>query len=126
MKTSWVIFSFWERIYFENLLIYAFSQRLLCLRRQMTKDSGIYIVLISPSVRLNKSYSVMALVNLSPVTYMKYNNFFMRVQLRKSVSSPSCLYTWGNGVGKESQNKTLAWDSESFNSLVMFLNFFLV
>lgn len=57
----------------------------------MTKDSGIYIVLISPSVRLNKSYSVMALVNLSPVTYMKYNNFFMRVQLRKSVSSPSCL-----------------------------------
>lgn len=126
MKTSWVIFSFWERIYFENLLIYAFSQMLLCLRRQMTKDSGIYIVLISPSVRLNKSYSVTALVNLSPVTYMKYNNFFMRVQLRKSVSSPSCLYTWGNRAGKERQNKTLAWDSESFNSLVMFLNFFLV
>lgn len=89
----------------------------------MTKDSGIYIVLISPSVRLNKSYSVMALVNLSPVTYRKYNNFFMRVHLRKSIYSPPCLYTWGNRDGKESQNKTLDWDSERFNSLVMFLNF---
>ena len=79
---------------------------LLCLRRQRTKSSGICIVVISPSARLNKSYSVMALVNLSPVTYMKYNNFFMRVQLRKSISSPSCLYTWGKRDGKESKNKT--------------------
>lgn len=107
-QVEW-FFSFWERIYFEHLLIHAFRQMLCCLRRQMTKGSGIYIVLVSPSARLDKSCSVMTLVNLSPVAYMKYNHFCLRVQLRKSISSPPSLYTWGKRDGKivkTTQNKT--------------------
>lgn len=98
-QVEW-LFSFWERIYFEHLLIHAFRRVLCCLRRRVTKGPGTHIALVAPPARLDKSCSVMTLVNLSPVAYMKHNHFCLRVQLRKSISSPPCLYTWGKRDGK--------------------------
>lgn len=67
----------------------------------------------------------MTLVNLLPVTYIKYDHVLVRVQLRESIFSPLCLYTsWNKDGNNSKEQKALDWDSEiPDDSLIVFLNF---